>query len=149
MCTVLNQGDFRESRFRTGRFARYPCVGAFAATPIRSNVRTGTAQMQRLLQLGPYYFLLDSIARFCQARDINPLVKTGVSLLLLLALLAVAWLGAEWLTLRVGEFPGSFDYLSVKFKYMMRLLCMETLLLAGALLATVMAQQSAKIPDYR
>jgi hypothetical protein len=105
--------------------------------------------MQRLLQLGPYYFLLDSIARFCQARDVNPLFRTGVSLLLLLALLAIAWLGAEWLTLRVGEFPGSFDYLSIKFKYMMRLLCVETLLLAGALLATVMAQQSAKIPDYR
>ena len=105
--------------------------------------------MQRLFQLGPYYFLLDSIARFCQAQDINPLVKTAISLLLLLALFAVGWLGAEWLTLRSGEFPGSLDYMATKFKYLMRLLCAETLLLAGSLFATVMAQQAAKIPDYR
>ena len=105
--------------------------------------------MQRLFQLGPYYFLLDRIAWFCQARAISPQLKTGASLALLLGLFGIAWLGAEWFTLRVGEYPGSLGYVATKFKYLMRLLCAETLLLAGTLVATVMAQQAAKIADYR
>ena len=105
--------------------------------------------MQRLFQLGPYYFLLDRIAWFCQARAISPQLKTAASLTLLLALFGMAWLGAEWFTLRAGEYPGSLEYVATKFKYLMRLLCAETLLLAGALVATVMAQQAAKISDYR
>ena len=105
--------------------------------------------MQSLLLLGPYYFLLDRIAWFCQAHAISPQLKTGACLALLLGLFGIAWSGAEWFTLRIGEYPGSLGYVATKFKYLMRLLCAETLLLAGALVATVMAQQAAKIPDYR
>lgn len=101
--------------------------------------------MQRLMQLGPYYFFLDCIARFYAGRHISQRSKTVATVLLLLGLIAAAWMGAEWLTLRIGEFPGSLAYTTTKFEYLMRLLCCEWLLVAGALFATNMALASGKI----
>lgn len=101
--------------------------------------------LQRLHRLGPYYFLLDCIARFFNGRRVSQRARLVTAVALLLGLFAAAWIGAEWFTLRTGEFPGTLAYVSTKLKYMMRLLCCEWLLLAGALFATHMAMENGRI----
>lgn len=101
--------------------------------------------MHRFRALGPYYFYLDCIVRFFQNRDIHLKTKLIISFLGAIALCGIAWQTAEWLTLRVGEYPGSLDYVSIKYQYVMRLLCVESLLVTGTLFATTIAQQAGKI----
>lgn len=101
--------------------------------------------MDRFRTLGPYYFFLDCFARFYHERDIRLKTKFIISLLGVLTLCGIAWQAAEWLTLRVGEYPGSLNYVSIKYQYIMRLLCVESLLVTGTLFATAIAQQSGKI----
>lgn len=106
---------------------------------------TVIATMNRFRTLGPYYFYLDCIARFYQKRDIRLKTKLIFSLIGVLTLFVIAWQTGEWLTLRVGEYPGSLNYVSIKYQYIMRLLCVESLLVTGTLFATAIAQQSGKI----
>lgn len=101
--------------------------------------------MNRFQTLGIYYFYLDCIARFYQNRDIHLKTKVIITLLGAITLCGVAWHAAEWLTLRIGEYPGSLNYVSIKYQYMMRLFCVESLLVTGTLFATAMAQRSGKI----
>lgn len=101
--------------------------------------------MDRLLKLGPYYFLLDGIARFYAGRHVHAYAKIGVSLLVFAMLCMLAWLGAEWFTLRSGEYPGSLQYSTLKFKYLMRLLGCEALLVSGLLFATSLARHNGRI----
>lgn len=101
--------------------------------------------LQRIRQLGPYYFLLDCIARFFTGARISQRSRLFTAVALLLGLFIAAWLGAEWFTLRAGEMPGTVAYVSTKLKYVMRLLCCEWLLLAGALFATHMAMEGGRI----
>lgn len=101
--------------------------------------------LQRLQRLGPYYFLLDCIARFFAGGRVSQRARLITAVALLLGLFITAWVGADWLTLRAGEFPGTVAYVSTKLKYMMRLLCCEWLLLAGTLFATHMAMENGRI----
>ncbi len=101
--------------------------------------------MHRFRTLGAYYFYLDCIARFYEGSGVRTKTKIIISLIGILALCVIAWQGAEWFTLRSGEYPGSLDYISTKYQYLMRLLCMESLLVTGSLFATSMAQQSGRI----
>ena len=101
--------------------------------------------MHKFLRLGPYYFLLDCIARFYAGPHIRQRTRAVATVVLLLALFAIAWTGAEWFTQRIGEFPGSLAYTAVKAKYFLRLLSCEWLLVAGALFATNMALEAGKI----
>jgi hypothetical protein len=98
----------------------------------------------RLRRLGLYYFILDGITRICEGRIRYTRLHILTGLTLVMVLATVTWLGAEWLTLRSGEYPGSLGYTALKFKYLMRLLCMETLVCAGLFYAAAMAQRAGK-----
>lgn len=101
--------------------------------------------MNRFQTLGLYYFYLDCIARFYQNRDVRFKTKLIISLLGIVIFCGIAWQTAEWLTLRSGEYPESVNYISIKYQYIMRVFCVESLLVTGTLFATAMAQQSGKI----
>ena len=101
--------------------------------------------LRRLQQLGPYSFLLDCIARFFTGERVSQRIRLFTAVALVFGLFVVAWLGADWFTLRSGEMPGTVTYVSTKLKYLMRLLCCEWLLLAGALFATYMEMENGRI----
>lgn len=97
---------------------------------------------------GPYYRLLNHVARFIQSSAIGTLWRVGVLVAIAATLLGAAWALANVYTLHAGEMPGTQAYDRVLFSYLMRLICGEAMVVGGVLLSARWAQQAGHIPRY-
>lgn len=97
---------------------------------------------------GPYYGLLNQVARFLQSDAIGVQLRVGVLVVVVASLLSLAWMLANMYVMQSGELPGTQAYDRVLFSYLMRLVCGESLVVGGLLLSTLWAQQAGRIPQY-
>lgn len=97
---------------------------------------------------GPYYRLLDHVARLVQSEAVGAHRRFRVLVALVTGLLGLAWICANALVVQTGEVPGTAAYDRLLFSYLMRLVCGEALVVGGVLLSALWAQQAGRIPQY-
>lgn len=97
---------------------------------------------------GPYYRMLDFVARLMGGHGVSGQRRVAVLAALGTLLLGLTWTFANVMVSQAGELPGTPSYDRLLYSYLMRLVCVESLVTGAVLLSTLWAQQAGRIPSY-